>query len=145
MAANKQEYTIGRRPSLRTIAITLTCLLLPLTMLAGVLAGAIYKSANPDGIDITTSIAYLRQTMTVAIVTFVAITMTITGLVIAVYRRDHNFTQAKLPLVLLISTIAVVIALLLANAYTNSVQDQYLKDHGRPTLDQFFDALEKQR
>ena len=103
------------------------------------------KSTNPDNIDITTSLAYLRQTMTVAIMTFVVVTAVVAGLVIAMYRRDRNFSEAKLPLVLLISTIAVMGALLLTNAYTNSVQDQYLKDHGRPTLDQFFDALEKQK
>ena len=136
---------MNRRPTLRTITITLTCLLLPLTMLAGVLAGAVYKSTNPDGIDITTSLAYLRQTMTVAILVFAVITAVIVSLLIAMYRQDRNFNQAKLPLVLLAGIIASIIALLLTNAYTNSVQDQYLKDYGRPTLDQFFDALEKQK
>ena len=121
LAANKQEYSIGRQPSLRTIAVTLTCLLLLLTILAGVLAGAIYKSTNPDNVDITTSLAYLRQTMTIAIITFGVLAGTVAGIVIAMYRRDRNFAQAKPPLVFLISTIAVIIALLLANAYTNSL------------------------
>ena len=136
---------MDRRPSLRTIAITLTCLLLPLTALAAALAAAVYKSSNPDDIDITTSLAYLRQTMVVAIAVFGLVTAAVVALVVVMYRRDHNFSQAKLPLVLLVATVGMVGALLLTNAYTNSVQDQYLRDHGRPTLDEFFDQLERQK
>lgn len=136
---------MDRRPSLRTLAITLTCLLLPLTMLAGVVAAAILKSANPDNIDITTSLAYLRQTMIASIIVFGLAVATIVGLIVKMYRRDHNFTQAKLPLVLLVSTVGVIALLLVVNAYTNSVREQYLRDHGRPTLDQFFETLEQQK
>ncbi len=134
-----------RRPSLRTASLTLVCLLVPLTMLAGMLAAAFYKSANPDSIDITTDLAYLRQTMTVAILVFAAITATVAGLIVAMYRRDRNFAQAKLPLLLLVGVIVVIVGTLITNAYTNSVQDQYLRDHGRPTLNEFFDALQKQK
>lgn len=136
---------MDRRPSLRTLAISLTCLLLPLTMLASAVAAAIYKSANPDNIDITTSLAYLRQTMIVAIVVFALLVATIVGLIVKMYRRDRNFAQAKLPLVLLVSTVGIIAILLVVNAYTNSVQEQYLRDHGRPTLDQFFETLEQQK
>ena len=136
---------MNRRPSLRTVTLTLVCLLVPLTMLAGTVATAIYKSSNPDNIDITNSLAYLRQTMTIAIVAFALLTATIAGLIVAMYRRDHNFSQAKLPLVLLIAVVGTLAAVLITNAYTDSVQNQYLIDHGRPTLDQFFESLEKQK
>ena len=136
---------MNRRPSMRTVTLTLVCLLVPLTMLVGTVATAIYKSSNPDNIDITSSLAYLRQMMTIAIVAFALLTATIAGLIVAMYRRDHNFSQAKLPLVLLIAVVGTLAAVLITNAYTDSVQNQYLIDHGRPTLDQFFESLEKQK
>lgn len=136
---------MNRRPSLRTITLTLVCLLVPLTMLAGALAAAVYKSTNPDNIDITTSLAYLRQTMTIAIIVFALLTATIAGLIVTMYRRDHNFSQAKLPLILLITVVGTLAVVLVTNAYTDSVQNQYLRDHGRPTLNQFFESLEKQK
>ncbi len=135
---------MDRRPSLRTITIVLVGALLPLTMLAGTLAGAFYKSSNPENIDITTSLAYLRQTMTVAIIVFATLVAAIAGLIVRMYRSDGNFSQAKLPLTLLVATITLIGGSLLANAYTDSVEDQYLRDNGRPTLGEFFDALEKQ-
>lgn len=131
--------------NLRTLTIVLTCLLLPLTMLAGVLATAFYKSTNPDTIDITTSLAYLRQTMTVAIVTFAVIVAAISGLIFKMYRRDRNFSQAKLPIVLLAATLGTIGIIMVVNSYTDSVQEQYRRDHGRATLQEFFDALDKQK
>lgn len=134
-----------RRPSLRTIAITLVCLLVPLTILFGILASAFYKTTNPLNTDITTSLAYLRQTMTISIVTFSVIVASVAGLIIAMYRRDKNFAQAKLPLVLLIITVVTVAGMLVTNAYTNGVQERYLRENGRPTLDEFFKAIEQQK
>lgn len=136
---------MNRRPSLRTVTLTLVCLLVPLTMLAGTVAAAVYKSSNPDNIDITTSLAYLRQTMTIAIIVFALLVAAIAGLITKMYRRDRNFSQAKLPLILLIAVVGALAVVLVTNAYTDSVQNQYLRDHGRPTLNQFFESLEKQK
>ena len=136
---------MDRRPNLRTITVTLVCLLLPLTLLASTFAAAFYKANNPDNIDITASLAYLRQTMVIAVVVFAVITAAIVGLIIKMYRTDGNFAQARLPMVLLITIVGVMGVVLLVNGYTDSVQDQYLRDRGRPTLDEFFDTLEKQK
>lgn len=133
------------KSNLRTFAIILASLLLPLTLLGGTLTAAILKANNPDNVDITTGLAYLSQTMTVAIVIFAVITAGIIGLVIAMYRRDHNFSEAKLPLTLLVCVLVVIALLASVNAYTNSVQDQYRLDHGQPTLDQFFDAIKQSK
>mgnify|MGYP007082242626 CR=1 FL=1 len=135
---------MNQRPSLRTIAIALVCLLVPLTMLAGMLTAAYYKSTNPDGVDVTTSLAYLQQTMTGAIVVFVLITAAIVGLIVTMYRQERNFLQAKLPLALLSAVLVLAGALLITNGYTDPVQDQYLRDTGQPTLDEFFERLEQQ-
>ena len=89
----------------KTIALTLTSVLFPLTLLASVLTSLYYKSTNPDNVDISQGLAYLSKSMTVAIVVFIVI------LIVAV------------------------------NARIGKVQDQYLIDNGRPTLQQFFDNL----
>lgn len=127
---------MNQRPSLRTIATTLTCLLFPLTLLAGLATAAWYKSNNPDNVDITAGLAYLTQTMTAAIIIFAIITAVIVFLIVVMYRRDHNFSQAKLPLALLVTVIVLIVALSLVNGYSNTAQNQYLLDHERPTFDQ---------
>ena len=53
--------------------------------------------------------------------------------------------HANQGLLLLIATVVVLAGVLLTDAYTDSVQDQYLRDHNRPTLDEYFDALEQQK
>ncbi len=132
------------RPALRTIATSIIALTLPLTMLAGVIATAFYKTNNPADVDITGSLAYLRETMTVSIIVFALCVAIVVGLIVKMYRRDQNFVNAKLPMVLLGILIVLVIGIALLNGYTNKVQDQYLIDHGRPTMQEFFDRLEKQ-
>lgn len=134
-----------RRPNTRTVTTAVVALTLPITMLVGSLAGAYYKSNNPDNVDITQGLAYLRQTMIIAVITFVVLTViTLIGIV-KMYRTDGNFSNAKLPLALLVSIAVLIGGFGLTNAYTNRVQDQYLIDNGRPTLKQFFDKIEEQK
>lgn len=121
------------RPSLRTITLALVALLVPLTMLIGYVAAAYYKSANPNGIDITTSLAYLRQVMVVTIIGFSLLTLTSVGLIVTMYRQDGNFVNAKLPLVLLIAVVALLGTGMAINSYTDSVVEQYRRDHGQMT------------
>ena len=136
---------MNRRPSFHTIAIVLVTLLLPLTLLAGAITAAVYKSINPDNVDITASLAYLRETMMAGIAMFTVITVIIVGLIIKIHHHEHKFAQAKLPLALLTATITLIVSLMIVNSYTNSVQDQYLRDNNRATLDEFFDAVEQQK
>ncbi len=127
------------RPNLRTRTTALSALIVPITLLVSTVTGAYYKSSNPQNIDITQGLAYLQQTMTAAVITFSLIALFIVIGIVKMYRRDRNFSDAKLPLVLFSATIVLLIATGITNAYTNSVQDQYLRDQGRPTLQEFFD------
>ena len=133
-----------RRPDLRTIAITLVALMIPVTILVSVVTAAYFKGTNPDDVDITNGLAYLQQTMIAGAVTFGLFVVSVVGLIIKMYRDDRNFSRAKLPLVLLVGVSVVMIAVGLTSSYTNQVQNKYLTDHGRPTLEQFFDALKEQ-
>jgi len=133
-----------KRPSLRTITISLLALALPTTLLASSVVAVYFKSTNPSNVDITQGLAYLQQSLLAAILTFGLFAIASVVGIIMMYRRDHNFVEAKLPLVLLCTIIVLMGGVSLANAYSNKVQDQYLIDHGRPTLQQFFDELNKQ-
>lgn len=60
-------------------------------------------------------------------------------------RKQEGAGAARLPFAIIALNIVVVIAIVLSNAYTDKVQNQYLIDHGRPTLDQYFDAVKQQK
>ena len=133
-----------QRPNLRTLSVSIIALTLPLTLLASTLTGAYLKVNNPDNVDITQGLAYLQQTLVAAIIVFSLCVAAVVGLIVLLYRQDRNFANAKLPLVLLIGVPVVVAGVLIGNAFTNQVQDNYLIDNNRPTQSQFFEELKKQ-
>lgn len=130
-----------RRPNLRTFTTAWVALMIPVTILVGVVTATLYKSANPDNVDITQGLAYLQQTIVAVAITAGIFIIVSAVAIIKIYRNDHNFSNAKLPLLLLIATIVIMIIVGVINSYTNQVQDKYLTDHGRPTLQQYFDAI----
>lgn len=131
------------RPNLRTITVTIVALTLPITLLISTATTAYFKSTNPDKVDVTQGLAYLQQSLTASAITLgLLIAASITGIIL-MYRRDRDFSNAKLPLVLLITTCVILAGAGLLNGYVGKVQDQYLIDHGRPTMKQFFEELEK--
>lgn len=133
------------RPRPRTIAVTLSTLLLPLSILAGAVAGAYYKSTNPNNIDITTSLAYLQQTLFIGIGVGILIGLSVVGLIVHMYKKDRGFVQAKLPLTLLVAVGLIVGLISLSSSFISRAEDQYRIDHGQPTLQQFFDKLESDK
>lgn len=132
-----------KRPNTRTATTSLVALILPITLLVGAIASACYKSTNPDNVDITQGLAYLGQTMTISIITFVILVILVVIGVAKMYRADGNMSNAKLPLTLLVAMVVLLGGYALVSSYTSNVQDQYLIDHGRPTLQQFFDKIKK--
>lgn len=114
-----------RRPSLRTIAITLVTLALPATLLVAYSVGAYLKSTNPDNVDITQGLAYLRPILISGWVTFGVIAASVCGLIVMMYRREGNFVQAKLPLTLLVILCVLLGILLVVNSYTNELHKEY--------------------
>lgn len=133
------------RPNLRTLSTSLIALALPVTIFVGILTSAYFKKANPDNVDVTAGLAYLQYTMTAAVVTFALFVIAAVVAIVLMYKRDRDFHNAKLPLTLLVLVVLFTIGFILTNQYINQVQDQYLTDHGRPTLQQYFDAVDKQK
>jgi RsiW-degrading membrane proteinase PrsW (M82 family) len=142
----KQEFEeTSRGKSLKNVATLLTAALIPIIILVSQTVGAIYKTNNPDNVDITNGLAYIQQTLIAGIGVGIVIALIIVWLIIRIYRRDKNFSEAKLPMLLLVFVGACVVAIAAISNYTSSVENQYLKDHDRPTLSEFFDKLEEQK
>lgn len=135
---------MSSRPNMRTVAVTLSALIIPFSMVVGATTAVILKSNNPDNVDITNGLAYLQPTLLIGLSAGVVIGLIVIALIVRMYRRDHDFSNAKLPLMLLIATVVLFGTFALLNSYTGAVEDQYRTDHGQPTLDQYFDAIDKQ-
>ncbi|MEO8863353.1 MAG: hypothetical protein ABI354_03460 [Candidatus Saccharimonadales bacterium] len=133
------------RPHLRTLITLLVALIVPVTMLVGVLTAAYFKTTNPNNVDVSQGLAYLQQTIIAGIAAFILLVLIILLGIVKMYKQDQGFRNAKLPLILLTVVSMLMIAVISTNAYTGKVQDKYLIDHGRPTLQQYFDALDKQK
>lgn len=134
-----------QRPNLRTLTTSLVALMIPITIVVSVLTALYFKSTNPDNVDVSQDLAYLQQTIVAGIITFVLFTVAVVTGIVLMYRRDRNFSNAKLPLVLLLIVCTLMAGIIVVSSYTSKVTDQYLIDHGKPTLQQFFDALDKQK
>ena len=133
------------RPNLRTSTTALVALAVPVTLLVGLVTAAIFKSVNPDNVDVTQGLAYLEYTMIAIGLTFALFLLASVIGIVQMYRQDRNFSNAKFPLTMLVAICLIMVGVLGANAYTSKVQDDYLIKNGRPTLDQFFNALEDQK
>lgn len=127
----------------QTITLWGVALLVPLTLLVSQITEFIFKSTNPDNIDITTSLAYLGQGVTAGIVTFCAVLAVIVTAVVLDKRATGTWQGARQPIMLFTAIVILVAGVMLFNKLTNNAQDDYLRAHNRPTLDEFFDALKK--
>lgn len=132
-----------RRPNLRTCTTAWVALMVPTTIVVATATAAYFKGTNPDNVDITQGLAYLEQTIIAGVITIGIFIAVSAWAIVRMYRRDHDFSNAKLPLVLLIATIVLMFGASVINSYTNQVQNKYLTDHGRPTLQQFFEQMKK--
>ncbi len=108
----------------------------PTAALAGGLVAWNLKSGNPDNVDITAGLAYLRPILVTGFILFgvLFIVSLISG--VLALRRDQDRSLGKLSLVLLATILVFSGAAAFANAKTDNAIDQY-----RTQKDQeFFDA-----
>lgn len=127
-----------------TKAIVCASLFFPAAYLAASITGLYFKSTNPSNVDVTQGLAYLgHQVLAATVIAVVLIVATIAFAVAA--RKETGPRASRLPLSILGANLLIIIMLLLVNAQTNKVQNRYLTDHGRPTLDQFFEAAKQQK
>lgn len=126
----------------RNLAIISSIVVFPVTILTSLLISLYFKSTNPDNIDITQSLAYLSQSLVPAIVIMTLLLISSLILSIVEYKQEGS-AKAKLPLALLTINIISIALIAIVNWQIGRVQDQYLKDQGRPTIQQYLDSLDK--
>ena len=95
-------------------ASALATLPLPIAWIGGQLVAGVLKGSNPDNVDVTQGLAYLRPILITAGVLFAIVW--VLALVVALGRRRRGDT---LPVKLLALHTVVAVALLLSNAYAD--------------------------
>jgi len=126
-----------------TKAIICASIFFPAAFLASAATGLYFKSTNPSNIDVTQGLAYLGHMLIAG--ALVSVVLIVATIVFALAARKENPRSSKLPLSILGANLLIIVMLLFVNAQTNKVQNRYLTDHGRPTLDQFFEAAKQQK
>lgn len=97
------------------LASALATLPLPIAWISGLLVAGVLKSSNPDNVDVTQGLAYLRPILVTAFVLFGVVWLA--ALVVGLARRRAGET---LPLKLLALHTAVAVALALSNTFADS-------------------------
>lgn len=116
-----------------------TSLLLPITLAASSLVSWYLKTNNPDGVDITQGLAYLRPILIVSFSTFLvgwlmALIFGIIGL-----KKDEAPQTSKLALALLVAITILSTTAAIANSKAGHAEDAYQDQKS----EQFFKDLEK--
>lgn len=121
-------------------SIILASLALPLTVLISGTIAWVLKSTNPDNVDVTAGLAYLRPILLSALITF-AITM-LAAFMFAIRgkRLDKSPELGTLGLLLVVVLTLLSIAAGIANKGAGDAEDAYREEKARV----FFEALEKQ-
>lgn len=117
------------RLTIRNAAILLSALLIPLSMLISNVVTAFYKSTNPRDVDVSADLAYLRESLVAGFGSALIIGAIIVWLIFRLYRRNGNFLEARLPIILITCVSLTVFTALIVNGYINAIENQYRQDH----------------
>lgn len=102
------------------VSITSAALLIPVTQTVAHLVGFNLKNSNPDNVDVTAGLAYLRPILLITIATtiFMVLLSAISG--ILAIKKDEDKRFGKLGLTLLVLCFAMLI---ISNGVQNLEQD----------------------
>lgn len=110
-------------------AVACAALAIPVTLLLGSTVTWLYKSRNPDNVDITAGLAYLRQSLLTSFGTFLVIAVLTIALAVRGLRRDEDPALARLALVLLAAVTACGLLAAIASSRTGDAEDRYRQQH----------------
>lgn len=115
MGTTEQGPTITRAGR-AAVVLSAACVLLPLVLAA--VFGGILKAINPDGVDVTNGLAYLREILIVGWITVGVIVVAALVIDLLVLRRDR--AGGRLALVVWGVQVVLGVAFALASAFLNA-------------------------
>jgi cytosine/uracil/thiamine/allantoin permease len=121
-----------------TISVISAALALPFALMVGNVASLLLKSSNPNNIDITASLAYLSQTMTAAVVAFVALTL-VSLLTAVLGMKQANKETAKMGLKILVAVVLISVFAAILQKRTERVETDYSKQQ----INSLYEVLKK--
>ncbi|MCB9823279.1 hypothetical protein H6800_03330 [Candidatus Nomurabacteria bacterium] len=110
------------------VSIVSASLTLPLTLLTSGIVAWYLKSSNPDGVDITYALAYLRPTLLTAIACFV--TLSLISLVSGILglKKDDSKEYSKLGLLIIVLVAVFSFSAGIISKKTSDAESNYQKD-----------------
>lgn len=134
------------------IVLILAATWIPVTILVGAKMGALIKLWNPNDVNVTQDLAYLREILISSGVFSMLWVSIIIALCIFMYRQDGNMSRIRMPVAILLANLIVVFGIMLFREIEGQAEDRYSRDNGLPTrqerseqLDAFFKVLEEQK
>jgi uncharacterized Tic20 family protein len=123
------------------ISIFAAGLMFPASAFIGGLIGWNLKSSNPNNVDITQGLAYLRPILVTGFVLFIGLLLTSFIAGIIALKKDTDRTFGKIGLVLL----AIVLVFSAGAAFANAKTDDAINSYRTKNERVFFDTLDKQK
>lgn len=113
------EHTSRGGPSMLAITATLfAALSFPVAMIAARTVELSLKTANPDGVDVTQGLAYLRPVLVTGVVTLASLVLVTIVWIVVLWRREGPRAALLPAIVLVLSVLAGFVAAGLENAVT---------------------------
>lgn len=109
-----------RRVTASTVAIVLAGVVLTAPFALGRLLELVLKGVNPDGVDVTADLAYLRPLLTMGFVLVVVAFVAAVGAAVVATRRDGR-RAARPAWILLAAQAVLVVVILLATVGVDAV------------------------
>lgn len=126
------------------ISLAASALALPVAFTAGNLTSLILKANNPDNVDITAGLAYLRPTLIVSFTTF-GILCAI-GLIFAIIgMRKGDKSLSKFSLIVLVAVLLVSLSAALLQQRIDRVEKTYSKQQFNTLFQQLHKNLNEKK
>lgn len=110
------------------ISIISAALALPLTLLVSGIVAWYLKSSNPDGVDITYALAYLRPTLLTAITCFISLSLVSLLSGILGLKKDESNEFSKIGLLIIVLVAIFSFSAGIISKKTSDSESNYQKD-----------------
>ena len=119
------------------ISFALVTLAFPVSLFVGKILEWSFKARNPDGVDITAGLAYLRPLLLSSFSVFAVIAAAAVAYALLGIKRDSDSSTAKNALIILVVSVILFGGAAFADRKISQTEDRYREDH----LNSFFKTL----